>query len=29
VIRQFYVGVTRAREQLYICGRESNMAFSI
>jgi len=24
VIRQFYVGVTRARETLYICGRESN-----
>jgi hypothetical protein len=29
VIRQFYVGVTRAREKLYICGRESNMAVSI
>jgi superfamily I DNA/RNA helicase len=29
VIRQFYVGATRAREKLYICGRESNMAVSI
>ena len=29
VIRQFYVGVTRAREKLYFCGRESNMAVSI
>jgi hypothetical protein len=29
VIRQFYVGVTRAREKLYICGRESSMAASI
>ena len=29
VIRQFYVGVTRAREKLYICGRESSMAISI
>lgn len=29
VIRQFYVGVTRAREKLYICGRESSTAISI
>jgi len=29
VIRQFYVGVTRAREKLYVCARESNMAVSI
>ena len=29
VIRQFYVGATRAREKLYICARESNMAVSI
>ena len=29
VIRQFYVGATRAREKLYICGRESSMAVSI
>jgi superfamily I DNA/RNA helicase len=29
VIRVFYVGLTRAREKLYICGRESNMAVSI
>jgi len=29
VIRQFYVGATRAREKLYICGRQSNMAVSI
>jgi superfamily I DNA/RNA helicase len=26
VIRQFYVGATRARERLYICGRETSMA---
>ncbi len=29
VIRQFYVGATRARGKLYICGRESSMAISI
>ena len=29
VIRQFYVGATRAREKLYICGRESSMAVSL
>ena len=29
VIRQFYVGVTRAREKLYVCGRESSTAISI
>ena len=29
VIRQFYVGMTRAREKLYICGRESSMAVTI
>ncbi len=29
VIRQFYVGATRAREKLYLCGRESSMAISI
>jgi superfamily I DNA/RNA helicase len=29
VIRQFYVGATRAREKLYICARESNMAVAI
>jgi superfamily I DNA/RNA helicase len=29
VIRVFYVGLTRVREKLYICGRESNMAVSI
>ncbi len=29
VIRVFYVGATRARETLYICQRESLMAFSI
>jgi excisionase family DNA binding protein len=28
-IRQFYVGATRAREKLYICGRESNIAVTI
>ena len=28
-IRLFYVGATRAREMLYICARESNMAISI
>jgi superfamily I DNA/RNA helicase len=26
VILQFYVGATRARERLYICGRASGMA---
>jgi len=26
VIRQFYVGMTRARETLYICQQESGMA---
>lgn len=29
VLRAFYVGVTRARETLYICQRESAMAISI
>jgi ATP-dependent exoDNAse (exonuclease V) beta subunit len=29
VIRQFYVGVTRTREKLYLCQRESAMAVSI
>ena len=29
VIRQFYVGVTRAREKLYICQSTSRMAISI
>jgi ATP-dependent exoDNAse (exonuclease V) beta subunit len=29
VIRTFYVGVTRARETLYICSGESAMAVSI
>ncbi|MCE5308667.1 MAG: ATP-binding domain-containing protein [Acidobacteriales bacterium] len=29
VIRQFYVGATRARERLYICGRETSMAVRI
>ena len=29
VIRQFYVGVTRAREKLYICQAESGMRISI
>ena len=29
VIRQFYVGSTRAREKLYICGRESALAVSL
>ena len=29
VIRQFYVGVTRTREKLYICGRENSMAISM
>jgi superfamily I DNA/RNA helicase len=29
VIRVFYVGATRARETLYICQRESLVAFSI
>jgi DNA helicase-2/ATP-dependent DNA helicase PcrA len=29
VVRQFYVGVTRARECLYICGRSSNMAIPL
>lgn len=29
VIRQFYVGATRAREKLYLCARESNMAVTI
>jgi len=28
-IRRFYVGETRAREKLYICGRESNIAVTI
>jgi len=29
VIRQFYVGVTRAREKLYICQAETGMAVTI
>ena len=29
VIRQFYVGATRARDRLYICGRESSMAIAM
>lgn len=29
VIRQFYVGATRAREKLYLCGRESVRAIFI
>ena len=29
VIRLFYVGVTRAREALYICQRETSMAVTI
>jgi ATP-dependent DNA helicase UvrD/PcrA len=29
VVRQFYVGATRARETLYICGRSSNMAIPL
>lgn len=29
VTRQFYVGATRAREHLYICGRASGMAIGI
>ena len=29
IIRQFYVGATRAREKLYLCGRESARAVSI
>ena len=29
VIRVFYVGITRARETLYICQRETAMAVSI
>jgi superfamily I DNA/RNA helicase len=29
VIRQFYVGVTRARVKLYVCARETSMAVSI
>ena len=29
VIQQFYVGVTRAREKLYICGRESSLAIRL
>jgi superfamily I DNA/RNA helicase len=29
VIRQFYVGATRAREVLYICQRETSMAVTI
>ncbi len=29
VIRQFYVGITRARHTLYICQRESSMAVEI
>ena len=29
VIRLFYVGATRARETLYVCQRETAMAFSI
>jgi len=29
VIRQFYVGMTRARETLYICQPESGMAVRI
>ena len=29
VIRQFYVGATRARERLYLCGRESSMAIPL
>jgi len=29
VIRQFYVGVTRTREKLYVCQRETGMAVAI
>jgi len=29
VIRVFYVGITRARETLYICQRETGMAMTI
>jgi superfamily I DNA/RNA helicase len=29
VIRVFYVGLTRARETLYICQRETGMAVTI
>jgi superfamily I DNA/RNA helicase len=29
VIRQFYVGVTRTREKLYLCQRETGMAVTI
>jgi len=29
VMRQFYVGATRAREKLYICGQASNMAIPL
>ena len=29
VIRQFYVGATRARERLYVCGRASSMAVTL
>jgi superfamily I DNA/RNA helicase len=29
VIRVFYVGATRARETLYICGRETNRSISL
>ena len=29
VIRQFYVGVTRTREKLYLCQRETGMAVAI
>jgi ATP-dependent exoDNAse (exonuclease V) beta subunit len=29
VIRLFYVGLTRARETLYVCQRETGMAVTI
>jgi hypothetical protein len=29
IVRQFYVGVTRAREKLYLCGRDSSTAVTI
>jgi ATP-dependent exoDNAse (exonuclease V) beta subunit len=29
VIRQFYVGATKAREKLYVCQAESGMRISI
>ena len=29
VVRQFYVGATRARERLYICGQASHMAIPL